>query len=461
MLRQVSARMVYPLLVLAGFTMSGGQAMAVDIQEAQLKNGMKVIVVPDHRSAVITHSVWYKVGSVDEPEGQTGISHMLEHLMFKGTKKYGPGEVDKIIQRNGGVQNAFTSREMTAYHQTVAKDKLALVMELEADRMEGLVLSDTIFQPERDVVMEERRLRTDSQPMARFFEKLGKAHFKQHPFGNPVIGWAADIKAYTFERALSWYRKHYAPNNATLIVVGDAEMKDVLPLAEKYYGPIKPMDVMQREDYREPVRKQQVRLIEVDKEVKVPVYYSSYRAPSAFQGVGGGKQGTADAVALEVMAEILGGSDVSRLYQSLVVKQQLADGASSDYDMVSGGESSVDVQVTPRNGVTLDKIEAAVAAEIELLQTKGVTAKELERAKVNLLADDVYAQDDTDGLMYHVGDWLMVGGTPKTFGAWRGDVSKVTAADVKRVAKEYLTVTANTTGIAVGDKKLLGKLNMN
>ncbi len=430
----------------------------MQIEHATLANGMQVVVVPDHRAPVVTHSVWYRVGSLDEVTGDTGLSHMLEHLMFKGTAKHPYGELEKLVQRNGGVQNAFTSRDMTAYHQSVAKEKLPLMMELEADRMEGLVLTDQIFQPERSVVAEERKLRTDSNPVNRFFEKLQRAHFQQHPYGRPVIGWADDIQHYTFDKALMWYRQHYAPNNAILLVVGDTTLAEVMPLAEKTYGKVPTRPVAPRTAHVEPLRDQPVRLVEVDKDVQVPVFYRMYRVPSAFQGIGGGHAGTKDATALWVLSEIFGGSETARLYQDLVVKQKLADGASSDYDAVGAGETTFDIYVSPKVGVAADKVEAAVNAAVTKLVADGVTQAELDKARTSLMAEEVYARDDGDTTMYRLGSWLLAGGSVETFDAWQAELKALTVADLNRVAKLYLTGQETTTGVLAGTPKMLGAM---
>lgn len=429
------------------------------IEHGELANGMQVVVVPDHRAPVVVHSVWYMVGSIDEETSRTGLSHMLEHMMFKGTDKFPYQSMDKIIQRNGGVQNAFTSRDMTAYHQTVTKEKLPLMMEIEADRMQGLKITDALLTPEKNVVLEERRMRTDSQPQSRFFEALVKAHYPTHPYGNPVIGWKEDIEAYNLPALLDWYKRHYAPNNAMLLVVGDVTLDEVMPLAKQYYGDLPPMDnVPQRAAHVEPLRDAPVWLVKVDKEVQLPVFYRLYRTPTFFQGVAGAKPDVRDVVALSVLAEILGGSDAARLYQSLVVQQGLADAASSDHDMVAAGESSLDVYVVPKAGIAMDKVAAAVDAEVARMADEPVRDDELERAKVSLLAETVYGQDDNDNLLYQVGSWILAGGKAETFDAWEDDLKKVTAADVQRVAKAYLVPNAMTTGVLVGKQQQLGAL---
>jgi zinc protease len=443
-----------------GLGMLSGGVTAMEIEEAKLDNGMKIVVVPDHRSPVVTHSVWYKVGSIDEPDGAGGMSHMLEHLMFKGTRKFPAGMMDKVVQRNGGQQNAFTSTAMTAYHQTIAKEKLPLMMEMEADRMEGLVLTDKVFQPERQVVSEERKLRIESQPAPRFYEGFRNAMYTDPALGRPVIGWRRDIEAYSLPRITAWYKRHYAPNNATLIIVGDVDLGEVLPLAKKYYGADKPQPVPARQAFVEPLHGREVRWIKVDAEAQVPVFARSYRVPSFFHGLAGAPGGLKEATALWVLSEIMGGSDASRLYQSLVVKQGLADGASADYDPIDSTETTWDVGVSPRAGVTLDKIDAAVNALIEDVKAKGVTEAEMKRAKTNLLAEEIYGRDDDDTIMYHLGSWLTAGGKAADFDAWQPVLRALTVADVNAVARKYLDNRESGLGVLVGDKKLLGTLKV-
>ncbi|PIZ31379.1 MAG: peptidase M16 [Alphaproteobacteria bacterium CG_4_10_14_0_8_um_filter_53_9] len=429
------------------------------IQTETLKNGMNIVVVPDHRAPVVTHSVWYRIGSVDEPAGLTGISHMLEHLMFKGTKNFGPGVMDKLVQKNGGIQNAFTSRDMTAYHQTIAKEKLPLMMEIEADRVNNLDFPEELFTPEKQVVSEERKLRTESQPMPRFFERMLRAHFPTHPYGQPVIGWRTDLDAYTREKALDWYSRNYAANNATLIVVGDMTLEELKPLADKYYAPLPTENhITPRVTHVEPLRQEETRYIAVDKDVQVPVYYHIYRAPSSFVGIAGALTSREDVAALHVLAEVLGGGDTARLYQSLVMEKDLADSASADYDSIAVTEGTFDIYVSPKEGVTLDKIEAAAEETIAHLIKNGLTEKELKRAIVGLKASEIYAQDDADGLMYRIGSWLMAGGTAETYTQWLDDLDHVTTEQVQAAAKKYLIPAGSTTGIIVGDKKQLGTL---
>lgn len=422
------------------------------LETFSLSNGMNVVVMPDHRSPVVLHSVWYKAGSVDEPTGKTGIAHMLEHMMFKGTQKIKPGEMSEIVARNGGQDNAFTSRDYTAYYQKVAKDKLPLMMELEADRIANLTLANKDFQPERDVVLEERRQRTDVKPINRFFEKLVHTHYPNHPYGNPIIGWREDIENYTLQDALDWYGKHYAPNNATMILAGDITAAEAKPLVEKYYGSLDVKPTPERQEYREPLRDEPVVLKHIDAEVKVPVFYRLYRAPSAFQNVGGGTERTDDAMALVMLAEIFGNSETGILYEALVKDQQIADAANADYDAVSLGEGSIDIFVQPKPDVTLRAIDAAVAAEIKKFIAAGVNADDFARAKTSLLADDVYAQDDIFHSVYRLGLWLMAGGDVKTYDDWKQELADLTPADVMAVAKRYLDINRSTTGLLAGNE---------
>lgn len=434
-----------------------GVSNALEFEQFSLKNGMNVVVIPDHRAPVVMHSVWYQAGSMDEQEGRSGIAHMLEHMMFKGTKAHPDGEFDQIVSRHGGQDNAFTSRDYTAYYQKVAKEKLPLMMELEADRMANLDINDTVFQPERDVVMEERRWRTDSKPTDRFFEKLVRQHYQEHTYGRPVIGWQRDIEAYTVEKAIDWYQTYYAPNNATMILAGDVTMAEVKPMVEKYYGDVEVKQTPARAAQVEPLRDGPVRVEEVDKDVQVPVFYQIYRAPSAFQGVAGAPTSLPEVVALMVLAEVFGGSETGWLYKALVEEQQIADAASADYDAVAAGESSVDVFVQPKPGITLAVVEAAVQAQITKLQEQGVSQAEFDRVKTGLIADDVYARDDLFYGVYRMGVYLMAGGTPEKFDDWKAVLNALTPADIQAVAQKYLAQEHSTTGLLVGSAAQFGK----
>jgi zinc protease len=439
----------------AGMLMFSITSEAIEMQQAELDNGMKIIVVPDHRSPVVLHSVWFRAGSMDEPAGKTGIAHMLEHLMFKGTEKLKGKERETLVARHGAQENAFTSRDYTAYYQKVAKEKLPLMMELEADRMANLSLTEKDFLPERDVVSEERRMRTESQPLQRFFEKIIKIHYEGSNYEHPVIGWRADIEGYKLQDAVDWYKTHYAPNNATMILVGDITLEEALPLVKDHYGSLRPAQTPARAVRPLPVYESPRRLEEIDKDVQVPVLMRFYRAPSATARIAGEQGDLRDVAALSVMAEILGGSTTGRLYLDLVKKQELADSAYADYDSTAALETAVEVFLQPKPGVTLIRVEEAADAVIEELVTGGVTAEELARAKTGLISDDVYARDDPFQTVYRLGIWLMAGGTPAGFETWVDQVKAVTQDDVQRVARQYLQRSSSTTGLLAASKEQL------
>lgn len=433
------------------------QTMALTFERFQLENGLNVIVVPDPRVPVVTHSVWYNAGAVDEVPGKTGIAHMTEHLMFKGTPRHPAGEMDKIVQRKGGIQNAFTSYDFTAYFQKVPVQELPTMMDLEADRMENLTLTDPVFQPERKVVAEERKLTTESNPSERFNEVVMRKHYTHHTYGHPIIGWRADIEGYTVQDALSWYGHHYAPNNATLILVGDVTAASVKPLLETTYARVKPKDVTTRTVHIEPKRAENLTIVALDKQVQVPTWSLMYRAPSRFQGIAGAPTTGKDATALWVLSEILGGGDTAHLYQELVVKNHLADEASADYHATRRGESTFDITIQPKPGVVASTIGPAVEAVIADIKQNGVTEAELNKAKTSIKADEIYARDDAFTSMYRLGMWVTAGGDPAHFDDWQDELKTLTTADVQAAAQTYLT-GPTTLAVLAGKQTQLGTL---
>ncbi len=445
-------------LLLVGALMVWEKGWTMDMEHFKLENGLNVVVVHDGRAPVVTHSIWYNVGSMDEQEGKTGLAHMTEHLMFKGTERYPVGTMDKMVQRKGGMMNAFTSYDFTAYYQKVPVTELAPMMDIESDRMENLKLSDEVFLPERKVVAEERKLRTDSDPTDRFFEQVMRRHYQHHTYGHPIIGWGADIQNYTFGDALDWYERHYAPNNATLILAGNVTAAEVKPLVEQYYGRLKREDVPARAQPVEPLREGEIRFVRVDPQVQVVSWNRWYRTPSAFQGVAGAEVVPGEATGLWVLAEILGGGASARLYQQLVMEQQLADSASASYDVVRVGESTFDISVQPKDGVPADKISAAVAALVDELKSGGVTEAELARAKVSLKADEIYARDDPFISVYRLGMWVTAGGKLEDFNRWQDELAALTVADVNRLAQTYLTTDTSTLAVLAGHTAQLGSV---
>ncbi|MDP7641264.1 MAG: pitrilysin family protein, partial [Alphaproteobacteria bacterium] len=291
----------------------------------ELDNGLKVVVIPNHRAPIVIHMLWYRVGSADDPVGKSGIAHFLEHLMFKATDKLESGEFSRIVARNGGQENAFTSWDYTGYFQRVARDRLEIVMALEAGRIHGLVLDAAVVGPERDVILEERSARTDNEPSALLAEQIGAAQFLRHPYGTPIIGWRHEIEALDHEDALAFYRRYYAPDNATLVVAGDISAAELKPLAEKYYGVIPAAGMAERRRPAEPPQISPRRVSLEDVRVAQPAMTRSYLAPSHGSGAEG------DSVALQIFAEILGNKSTSRLYQALVVEQAITAWAGTSY----------------------------------------------------------------------------------------------------------------------------------
>jgi len=416
-------------------------------QTFTLDNGLQVVVLPDHRAPVVTHMVWYRVGSADEPPGKSGIAHFLEHLMFKGTAKIPPGEFSKIVARIGGNDNAFTSYDYTAYFQRVAVEVLPQVMEMEADRMANLQLTDEVVLPERDVILEERSSRTDNNPGALFGEQISAAQYLSHPYGRPVIGWRHEIEKLTTEDALMHYRRHYGPDNAVLVVAGDITARELKPLAEKYYGPMKPRGIPPRLRPQEPPQLAARRLEMRDARVPQPSWQRAYLAPS-FNRPGGG-----DPYALEVLAEILGGGATSRMYRALVVEQGLASHASAGYQSGSVDDGEFSLQVLPRNGHSIETAENAVDAELEKLVRDGVTTEEVERAKKQLVAAAVYAQDNQQTMAQIFGEALTTGHSIDDVVAWPDKIALVTQARVNAAAREVFRIEKSVTGILLPGKK--------
>ena len=405
-----------------------------------LDNGMQVVVVTDRRAPVVSHHVWYKVGSADSPPGKSGLPHFLEHLMFKGTENLAPGQFSEIIARNGGNENAFTGPDYTGYYQTIARDRLELVMEMEADRMTNLVLDDAAVLPERDVVLEERSQRVDNDPGSRLAEQLNAAQFLNHPYRLPVIGWRHEMASYTREDALDFYRTWYAPNNAVLIVAGDIDAAELRPLAERYYGAIPRRDVPERLRVQEPPQ-QAAREVElIDPRVMQPSWSRSWLAPSYNAGE------TEHAYPLQVLADVLGGTSTSRLYRSLVIDQKLAASAGAYYRGSSLDDATFRVYASPRPGVSLDQIEAAVEAELARLTEQPITEEEVARSTRRLVGEAVYARDSLSSAVRSFGVAVATGRTVEDVEAWPARIAAVNAEQVNRAAAHVLRPERSVTG---------------
>jgi zinc protease len=406
-----------------------------------LKNGMQVVVIPNRRAPVVAHMVWYKTGAADEPRGKSGIAHFFEHLMFKGTKLVPPGEFSKIIARHGGRDNAFTTQDYTAYFQTVARDKLGLVMRLEADRMRNLVLTDAEVLPERDVVLEERRSRTDNNPSSQLWEASRAALFLNHPYKIPVIGWKHEIEQLTTNDALDFYRRYYVPNNAILIVAGDVDAKELKPLAEKYYGVIPRGRKIVRNRITEPPHRAGRRVEMASRRVGQPSISQTYLASSYATAKGN------QAYALLVLAEIFGGGTTAQLYRSLVVDQGIASNAGAWFSADALDYGRFGLSASPRPGVSLEKVEAALQAEVKKLLKDGVSEKEIKRAVKSMVASAVYARDSLRAAPNIIGRALSTGRTIADVESWPDRIKAVTVDEVNAAARAIFRTETSVTAI--------------
>ena len=406
-----------------------------------LDNGLEVVVVSDHRAPVVTHMVWYKVGATDDPSGQSGVAHFLEHLMFKGTTTLGPGEASKIIARIGGEENALTSRDYTAYYQTVTPDHLATVMAIEADRMVNLKIKSDEVDAERDVVLEERRSRTDNSDAARLAEHVNAVFFLAHPYRTPVIGWSDDIRTLTAETAEAFYRRWYAPNNAILVVAGDVTAEQVRSLATEHYGPLPRRDIATRRWVGEPPPVAARRLSMQSSQVRQPQWRRRYLAPSY---VYGDRQ---HAYGLQVLNEILGGGTIGRLYRSLVVERKIALAAGSWYGPDGLGPSSFGFYATPADGRSVDEIEVAIDAEIQSLLETGVSTDERDGAVLRLTRAAIFARDSVTAPAWILGAALASGRTTFQVEAWPERIAAVDIADISAAAAHVLRQERSVTSV--------------
>jgi zinc protease len=430
------------LAVWTGLAAADAQAPAVT--HFTLPNGLEVVVIPDHRTPVVTHMVWYKVGAADEEPGKSGLAHFLEHLMFKGTAKNPAGRFSHVVATIGGQENAFTSSDYTGYFQRVSKDKLKLLMEFEADRMTGLVLTDDVVKPELNVVLEEQHQRVANNPGARLSEQIQAALYLNHPYGKPVIGWRHEIERLDRAEALSFYRRFYTPNNAVLIVAGDVTAAEVKALAAETYGKVaRVSEPAPRRRPREP-EADAIRYVTLsDARVAQPSLQRNYLVPSLRTA----KRGEAEA--LDVLAHILGAGANSRLYRTLVIDKGLAVNIGAWYQGSALDDTRFGVNGTPQPNVTLPQLDEAIDAVIADLAKDGVTAEELDRAKTRLVADAVYAQDSQATLARWYGAALTTGGTIDEIRTWPDRIRAVTADEVRDAAQLWLDKKRSVTGYLV------------
>ena len=407
----------------------------------KLDNGLQVVVIENRRAPIVMQMLWYRVGAADEKPGESGLAHFLEHLLFKGTKTVKPGEFSRIIARLGGQDNAFTSHDFTAYFQRVAAHKLETIMRLEADRMQNIILTDKVVLPERDVVLEERRSRTDNSPAAQLREQVRRALYLNHPYGRPVIGWMGEIRQLTTERALAFYRKYYAPNNAMLIIAGDTSVEKVRAMAEKYYGPIPRRSVPERVRPKEPPHRAARRVVLTNQRVTLPAWSRTHLAPS----YGADKKG--NCYALEVLAQVLGGGSTSRLYRKLVIERGIASNAGAWYsgDGLDYGEFGI--YASPKAGGDIDELEKAVLEELAAAIEEGFKPADIDRAKRLMSAQAIYARDGIRAGPNAIGQAFTQGQTIADVEEWPERISAVTPEQVMAVAKTVIKLESSVTSI--------------
>ena len=412
-----------------------------DVSTFTLDNGLRVVVIPDNRAPVVTHMIWYKVGSADEPEGKSGIAHYLEHLMFKGTTNTPGGEFSRKIAEIGGSENAFTSYDYTGYFQRVSPEALPEMMRLEADRMENLVLTDEVVLPERDVILEERNSRIENNPGAILGEAVSAALYQNHPYGTPIIGWEHEIRGLTKDDAIAFYDRYYTPNNATLVVAGNVTPEEVRKLAEETYGKVeRRAEPGERARPSEPPARVARSLTLTDPRVRQPSFQRSYLVPSYGQDTG------KTPYALDVLGEVLGGSSTSRLYRALVREKQLATNVGAYYRGGSMDETAFVVYATPKPGTSIAELEDAVEAEIARLVKDGVTQAEVERAAARALKENIFSRDSQSTLARIYGAGLTSGLTLEDIQKWPARMAAVTAEQVNEAARTYLEPGRSVTG---------------
>ena len=438
--------LVFLTLIFANLFCRPINAVVFSPKHFTLPNGMQVVIVTNRNAPVVSHMVWYEVGAADEPAGQSGLAHLLEHLMFKGTKLVPNGQFSKIVARNGGIDNAFTSHDYTAFFQMVSREKLELVMKLEADRMRNLALNEKQILLERDVVLEERATRTDNSPAAQLYEAKQATLYINHPYRNPIIGWRHEIKELSSKQLLQFYNRFYVPNNAILVVSGDVSIAELRPLAKKYYGVIPRGPKIIRKRLREPPHNAPRRVTLVSARAGQSQLTRTYIAPSyrTAQGI--------EAYALEILADILGGGTRSRLFRKLVINASIAASVMAYYDPNAYDFGEFNIFVSPRSGASLKTLELAVNQEIQFILEQGVTKEEVKRSVRALVTSAVFARDSVSAAPNIIGRALTTGQTIADIEAWPERLQKVKVKDVLDAAKKVLRSRNSVTSILKSSK---------
>lgn len=401
------------------------------VHEYTLDNGLKVIIKEDHRAPVVISQVWYKVGSSYEHNGITGVSHVLEHMMFKGTEKHAPGEFSRIISENGGSQNAFTGRDYTAYFQTLEKSRLEVSFEMEADRMRNLKLLDDEFAKEVQVVMEERRLRTEDNPKSLTYEQFASTAFMNNPYGNPVIGWMNDLENMNNDDLRKWYEMWYAPNNATLVVVGDVNADEVYQMAKKYYGVHQRGEVASTKPRIEAAQKGEKRVL-VKAPAELPYLMMGYKVPTLTP------EDSWEPYALEVLAAVLDGGKGARFEKLLVREKQIAANIGTSYGMTGLHNDLLSFSGTPAQGQTVETLELAIREQVQRLHHELASEEELARIKAQVVAADVYQRDSIYYQAMQIGILETVGLSWKILDDYVERIRAITPEQIQQVARRYL-----------------------
>jgi zinc protease len=414
------------------------------VSEFKLANGLTLVVVPDNRAPVVTHMIYVRAGAADEPPGKSGIAHFLEHLMFKSTEKLASGEFSAIVSRLGGQNNAFTSSDYTGYYERVSKDRLKQIMEKGADRKANLRLSEDEVATERQVIIEERRVRIENVPSSILAEQMSAALYQNHPYRIPIIGWMHEMATLNREDAFAFYRLHYAPNNAVVVVTGDVDPAEVKAMAEATYGTLKPNPAIgPRARPQEPEHRAPRRVELKDPRAGNASLRRYYLAPAMAKAPAG------EAEALYLLMKIAGTGGTSRLYQRLVVQDKLAASAGGWYSGFALDSGSIGLYAVVAEGAGLDAVEKAMDAVVHDLRENGVTEAELERAKKQFIAEFVYESDSQQTLARRYGAGLALGLTIAQIDGWPAEIAKVTLADLKRVAQKYLDIRHSVTGTLI------------
>ncbi|MBU4319783.1 MAG: insulinase family protein [Nitrospinae bacterium] len=417
-------------------------SLSAEVKEYKLDNGLKVLVIEDHKAPLATFQIWYRVGSRDEPAGKSGISHLLEHMMFKGTPKYGSKAFSKMVKKNGGTDNAFTTKDYTMYYQTLSSDRIDISIELEADRMQNLILDPKEVIAERNVVMEERRMRYDDDPQNSLYEEVVAAAFKSHSYHWPVIGWMSDISSIERSDLLNHYRAYYSPDNAVIAVSGDVQADEIIKKIKASFGSIPPASSKTVVTSKETEQKGE-RRISLKREAELPYIITVYHTPSFPHP---------DSYALEVLGMILSGGKSSRLYRSIVYEKKLAIGASADYSGFHKGPFLFLFAATAAPGKDIKDVENALYAEIEQIKKELPSEREVQKAKNQIEAsfvmgqDSIYFQAQIAGMFEMLGSW-------KLKEQYLENIRKTTPEDVSRAAKKYLHEDNRTVGILIPVKK--------